>query len=100
MFFHKYKYGLLQTIRNKELVFWALGFTIILGTLFYAAFGNVYEKDEVFEAIPVAVVENVQDDGFTQLLSELSQGEDKMLALNNTDKERQRKCSETAMSRQ
>lgn len=88
MFFHRYKYGLLQTIRNKELTFWALGFTIILGTLFYAAFGNVYENDDIFEAIPVAVVENVGDDGFRQLLSELSQGEDKMLALNNTDKEK------------
>lgn len=88
MFFHKYKYGLLQTIRNKELTFWALGFTIILGTLFYAAFGNIYENENVFEAIPVAVVENVQDDGFTQLLSELSQGEDKLLTVNNTDKEK------------
>lgn len=88
MFFHRYKYGILQTLRNKEISFWALGFTLILGTLFYAAFGNIYENEDVFEPVPVAVVEVQKDESFSELLSELSQGEDKIITVNNADVEK------------
>ncbi|WP_286153338.1 ABC transporter permease, partial [Sporofaciens musculi] len=37
---HLFKYRFLQTIRNFPIMFWALVFPIILGTLFYISFGN------------------------------------------------------------
>ena len=36
-----FKYRFLQTIRNVGNMFWGLFFPIILGTLFYIAFGNL-----------------------------------------------------------
>ena len=35
-----FKYRFLQTIREFSIMFWALGFPIILGTLFYFSFGT------------------------------------------------------------
>ena len=37
---HLFRYRFLQTIRNFPIMFWALVFPIILGTLFYISFGN------------------------------------------------------------
>lgn len=37
---HLFKYRFLQTIRNFPVMFWALLFPIILGTLFYLSFGS------------------------------------------------------------
>lgn len=84
MFFHNFKYRLLQTVRAKEMMFWALGFTIILGTLFYAAFGNIYESGK-FTAIPVAVVTEKEDKSFDELLNALSDGDDALLSVQYMD---------------
>lgn len=56
MFLHQFKYEFLNTIRQKETIFWMLCFPVILATFFKMAFGNLYEKEEIFTEIPVAVV--------------------------------------------
>lgn len=35
---HLLKYQFLQTIRSRSIMFWALAFPLILGTLFYVSF--------------------------------------------------------------
>ena len=37
---HLLKYQFLQTVRSRSVMFWALAFPLILGTLFYISFGN------------------------------------------------------------
>lgn len=56
MFLHQFKYEFLNTIRQKETIFWMLCFPVILATFFKMAFGNLYEKEEIFTELPVAVV--------------------------------------------
>ena len=56
---HLLKYQFLQTIRSLSIMFWALAFPLILGTLFYVSFGNTGlagtgETD--WEPVPVAIV--------------------------------------------
>lgn len=60
MFFHSMRYSFLTLIRTKSQVFWCFAFPLILGTMFYFAFGGL-GADEVFSPIPVAVV--VEDTG-------------------------------------
>lgn len=55
MFFHSMKYSFLILIRSKGQVFWCFAFPLLLGTMFYFAFGGL-DKDELFSPIPVAVV--------------------------------------------
>lgn len=52
---HLIKYRMLQTIRKKSQMFWALAFPIILGTLFYISFGSGGMGEDM-EAIPTALV--------------------------------------------
>ena len=56
---HLLKYQFLQTIRSRSIMFWALAFPLVLGTLFYVSFGNTGlagtgETD--WEPVPVAIV--------------------------------------------
>lgn len=61
MFFHSMKYSFLTLIRKKGQVFWCFAFPLILGTMFYFAFGGL-STDEAFSPIPVAVVVEDTDD--------------------------------------
>ena len=79
MFLHSFKYSFLTILRNREMLFWSLLFPAILGTFFFVAFGNLYESDELFATIPVAVVENQKDDNFKSLIDSLSQGDNPLL---------------------
>lgn len=57
---HLLKYRFLQTIRETSIMFWALAFPLILGTLFYFSFGNAglaATGESEWEAIKVGVVE-------------------------------------------
>jgi len=74
MFWHNFKYDFLNSIKQKEVVFWLMCFPIILGTFFNLAFGNLFEKDEMFSEIPVAVVEDEgkSDDVFRSVMDEIS----------------------------
>ena len=47
-----FKYKLLTTLRTKELMFFSLAFPIILGSLFYLAFGNL-ATSETFDIVNI-----------------------------------------------
>ncbi len=67
---HLLKYLLIQTVREKENMFWALMFPIVLGTFFYFSFGSG-DMGEDMEAIPVAVVREAEDHAFMTFLDEM-----------------------------
>ncbi len=74
MFFRLYKYSLLQSTRDRLVLFWNLIFPIVLGSLFQAAFGNYMEKEFLFQQIPVAYVAEGEADGnFAELLKILEE---------------------------
>ncbi|GFH42468.1 multidrug ABC transporter permease [Lactococcus hodotermopsidis] len=54
---HLLKYRLLQTIRERRVLFWTLFFPLLLGTCFYFAFGHLAKNSEMTTEIPVAIVE-------------------------------------------
>jgi len=59
---HLFRYRLLQTLRERSLVFWSLIFPLILGTFFYLALWNMSnggagDEEAAWDVIPVAVVE-------------------------------------------
>lgn len=87
MFGHIFKYEFLNTIRQKELVFWMMCFPIILGTFFNLAFGNLYEKEEIFNEIPVAVAEIKEDSVFLEVMDSLSKGDSPLFKVQYTDME-------------
>lgn len=87
MFLHNFKYEFLQTIRQKEVIGWMILFPIILSTFFYVAFGNLYETDDMFSEIDIAVVEVKEDDIFNTVLDELSTGDKPLFSVKYTDRE-------------
>lgn len=92
---HCIKYELISLLRNKVVLFWLLGFTVILGTLFYAAFGSLADSEEAFSHIPVAVVESENPaEGLDAVLKELSQGEDVLLDIKTGDLEEAKRLLE------
>lgn len=88
MFRQIFKYEFINTIRQKELIFWMMCFPIILGTFFNLAFGSLYEKNEIFTEIPVAVAEVKEDSVFREVLDELSSGESPLFTVQYTDMEK------------
>lgn len=85
MFIHDLKYGFLMAIRDKSQIFWSLIFTVILGTLFYVSFGNIYEK-EVAHTIDVVCFfddENIHK-AFDENIAEVRINEDGDKLLNIT----------------
>lgn len=70
-FFHNMKYTMLCMLRAKTSLFWTLAFPIILATFMYISFGNLFEKDEVFKTINIAVVESQNDDTLMSILKNL-----------------------------
>ncbi len=57
---HLIKYQFLQTVREWSVMFWALGFPVILGSLFYMSFGTSIGNGnfgEDMEVIRTAIVE-------------------------------------------
>ncbi|MBQ8296400.1 MAG: ABC transporter permease [Ruminococcus sp.] len=94
MFWHNFKYNLINTIRQKDLIFWMMLFPILLGTFFYMAFGNLYEEDELFSEIPVAVVGAESDETFRSVMDELSAGDNALFNPEYTDDETARRLLE------
>ena len=70
-FFFYMKYTMLSTFRLKTTLFWTLAFPLLLATFMYMAFGNLFEKDEMFKTINVAVVESENDDTLMSVLESL-----------------------------
>ncbi len=56
--FFLFKYRFLQTIREVSVMFWALAFPVILGTLFYFSFGSGIEStgEETWDTVKAAVI--------------------------------------------
>ncbi|MCR5081950.1 MAG: ABC transporter permease [Parasporobacterium sp.] len=75
MFIHNFKYALKQMIRNKSAIVWTLIFPLALGSIMFVAFGNIYNSDNVFHTLNVAVVKTEENENFETLLEELSKSE-------------------------
>lgn len=71
LFFHNSKYTMLSMFRLKVTLFWTLAFPLLLATFMYMAFGNLFEKDEMFKTINVTVVESENDDTLMSVLESL-----------------------------
>lgn len=63
MFFNVFKNTLKILLRDKATVFWTVIFAILLAIMFKMAFSNL-DKIDKFEAIPIAVQEQVLEDEF------------------------------------
>ncbi len=91
MFFHIFTYRLKCLLRDKDMLFWTLLFPIVLGTLFYFAFGSLTSKTEAFEPCPIAVVDNDAyraNKTFVQTLEAVSTGDDPLLELTTATQEK------------
>lgn len=66
MFWHSFKNTLKYLLRQREMVFWALVFPIILGLFFKLAFGNIM-ADSKFETINVAVNEDLLENQYFKI---------------------------------
>lgn len=74
MFFRIYEYGLKRCARQKILMFWNILFPLVLGTLFKVSFGDMNEREYMFQQIPVAYVETEQpQQEFREILAELEE---------------------------
>ena len=82
MFIRDFLYTIKILMRAKVSLFWTLVFPILLATFMYMAFGNIYEQDEMFRNIEVAVVtEDESINGLNYMLDALSEGDDALLAV-------------------
>ncbi len=81
------KYNIIVKFRDFNVIFWPLFFPIILGTLFYFAFGNMDGED--FVTIPVAVVmeEDENNEGFAAFLEEMQAGEEPLIEVEEMKEE-------------
>lgn len=64
-------------MKNKTMIFWTLIFPIALAGFFKLAFGGLVEQG-TFRAIDVAVVEEVRQEGFMDVMESLSSGDDRL----------------------
>lgn len=81
MFLHLLKYKLKILTKPSEELFWTLCFPLILGTLFYIAFGSFMTNSEEFHSIPIAVVKEEENPTFEQVLASLStEGDQKLFS--------------------
>lgn len=56
MFFHNFIYTFKTIVRTRSQIMWSVVFIIALGSLFYAAFGNLYSNEEMAESIKTAAI--------------------------------------------
>lgn len=90
MFLHIFKYRVIQLFHEKEMIMWVFLFPLILGTMFFASFGNMmdtYSND--FETIPIALVsQSNADTTFEAVLDSLSQdNDDQMFTLTSVSED-------------
>lgn len=70
---------------------WLMLFPIVLGTLFKVAFGSIYEKNDLFSAIPVAVVKTAENPIYDGVLAALTEGDDAALSVTFVNDEEAKK---------
>ena len=82
MFIRDFLYIIKIMVRGRVSIFWTLVFPLLLATFMYMAFGNIYEQDEMFRNIKVAVVtEDESANGLNYMLDALSDGDDALLSV-------------------
>lgn len=88
MFKHCFSYEIKALLRSRDYLFWCLGFSIILATLFQVAFGDL-SKGEGFAPIPTAVVlKESCPQPLKEALDTLSEpGEEQLLEIQYTSEE-------------
>lgn len=74
MFFREFKYMLLSSLRSRELIFWTLLFPFALTTFMYMALGDIFDRTEKFEPVPVAIVKEQDNMTLTAMLNAVSAG--------------------------
>lgn len=84
MFLHSFKNTLKTLIRQRQLVFWALLFPLVLGLLFKLALGNIDEKGK-YKAIPVSVSKTVMDQPYTAKFIKTMEADDYLIVSESTD---------------
>ena len=62
-------------------------FPLILATFFHVSLIEVYDKDIVYSAIPVAVVEKQENKNFRQVVDSISEGDDAFFTTTYTDED-------------
>ncbi len=73
MFLHLLVYKFKEILRKKWIIAWTLIFPIVLGTAFYAGFGNLIKKDvSEFSPIKVALVTDDESSAFSKMVRLLS----------------------------
>ena len=76
---HLIKYNLLVKLKNFGTTFWPLVFPILLGTMFYFAFGNINDAD--FATVSVAVVRQEKADTlFLMFLDQVENNADQLIS--------------------
>ena len=76
---HLIKYNLLVKLKNFATTFWPLIFPILLGTMFYFAFGNI--DDDAFETVQVGIVkEDGADTLFLMFLDQIDNNGNHLIA--------------------
>lgn len=83
---HLIKYRFISSMRDRASMFWALAFPIILGTLFFFAFGSI-GKDSM-QDIPLALVETEENTNFTEFLSLMEQEDSSFIKYQEMSKEK------------
>ena len=75
-----------KIFRTKTIVFWGLAFPLLLGTLFYFAFGSIYNQQSS-KAMKIAIVgENAESHPFVKVLEKLTyENGSKMMDITYTD---------------
>lgn len=92
---NRIKYELISLSRNKIVVFWLMGFPVILGTLFFVAFGNLADSEQDYADIPIAVIKKTEPpEGFEEMLTALSESASEEKALFNIVTEEENKAKE------
>lgn len=77
---HLIKYNIIVKIKNFNMIFWPLFFPLILGTLFYFAFGQMEEAN--FETVPAAlVIESDADTVFIEFLNGIANDENPLIQI-------------------
>lgn len=71
-------------MKNKSMIFWTLVFPLVLALFFKISFGGLVEQG-TFRAIGVAVVEETRQEGFMEVMSALSTGDDRLFDMTILD---------------
>lgn len=69
---HLIKYQFYKIIRETGIMFWAMAFPLILGIMFFVAFGHT-DSSENLDTIPVAIVKAENGEMFLDFLEELDE---------------------------